>query len=168
MKIKYRGKQLGWRIYLWKGAIQIDIGGKSQKLKFPVIQLSAWDDLRQGFTYVECYKNKGIKMTTAGFEKYQGDNHVSSELLYVNPRLAKTGCNTKPICDAFKKYQKKESEKGIRKIKCGICDGVIQNHYVYCPWCGILLTRTNYKEHRLSQKSDKKDWMNGYFIGDGT
>jgi len=111
MKIRYRGKQKGWRIFLWKGAIQIDIGGKSPKCKFPVVGLNAWDTLREGFMYIECYKDNGLLLTSVGFDKFSDNEHVESELFYVNPRLARTGCNTVHVCNAFKKYKKKGSNK---------------------------------------------------------
>jgi hypothetical protein len=106
MKIKYRGKQLGWRIYLRKGAIQIDLGGKSPNKKFPVFQVSVWDDLKQAYLYVESYKIAGLSYVTSGIDYMKEDDILKEELFYVNPRLIQEGCSNPETCAAVKKYIK--------------------------------------------------------------
>ena len=53
MRIKYRGKKHGWRIFLNKGAIQIDLRAKSKNKGYPIVQLSAWDTSQNAFISIQ-------------------------------------------------------------------------------------------------------------------
>jgi hypothetical protein len=105
MKIKYRGRQKGFRIYLRKGAIQIDIGGKSLKKGYRVFQVSAWDEHKQGFIYLESYVVDRKSHVVTGIDYYNDGNMDHEELLYVSPKMIDEGCNNKMTCNALKKYQ---------------------------------------------------------------
>lgn len=111
MRIQYRGKQLGWRIYLRKGAIQIDIGGKSPRKGHKVFGVSLWDTLKQAYIYSEQYLIENVPFVASGIDYFEENKHVNSEMFYVNPRLIQEGCNDEFTCNAVKTYLKREKQK---------------------------------------------------------
>lgn len=110
MKIRYRGKKLGWRLYLRKGAIQIDLVGRSKNKGFPVAQVAAWDDSQKAFLSIQQFLIKGEYCCASGKDSFEGGLLTNEDYYFVNKELIHK-CNNPRTCDATKRYIKELKKK---------------------------------------------------------
>lgn len=105
MKIKYRGKKLGWRIWLKKGAIQIDLRSKSKRKNYPIIQLSAWDTSQNAFISIQQLCINDEYCCAVGKDSFKDHDQIDEDYYFINEKLIHE-CNNPMTCDAVKRYKK--------------------------------------------------------------
>lgn len=109
MKIKYRGKKLGWRIYLNKGSIQIDLKGKSKHKGYACSQVACWDDSQNGFFAVQQYNVNGELCCAVSNDSFDGLKQINENYYFVNEKMIHE-CNNPMTCEAVKRYMKDEKK----------------------------------------------------------